>query len=233
MTINTRCANLLVVPLLVLSSLGLSACITTNATAPRIDASLLRGLPEEQMAPIDAALEASRGARRAYSNARKQTKIAGEGVGQARKELSVVTHRVRAVRVSLAAADRKEDAGRLASAQAEYVELLGVGRVARYGLALSRREHEMAALQERLCLEELRLADARVEVTRARALAGLDVAAKDAAALEDLVENAGFHEREVEVADRRLADARSRMTLARGDFEGAIDELQRAEQAAR
>jgi hypothetical protein len=213
--------------------LGLTACITNNAAPSRIDASLLRGLSAEQKEPIDALVESSRVARKSYSTARKQTKIAEDAVVLARKELSVVTSRVRAERVTLAAVTRGSDDARIPSVEAEYVGLLRIGRVARYGLALSRREHELAALQERLCLEELRLADARVEVARAMALERMNVRAKDAVPLEDIEENASFHGREVAVADRRLADARSRMTQARAEFEGAIAEMQRAEQAAR
>lgn len=230
MTKTPRSAYLWLGPLLLV---GLSACITSKAVPSRVDASLLRGLSQLQQGPIDTALKTSSAARHAYANARKQTRIAGEGVEQARKELTVVTTRIRAERVTLAAVQRKEDATRLPAVEAEYVELLGIGRIARYGLALSRREHELAALQERLCLEELRLADARVEVARAMAIAGMDVAAKNAVPLEDIRENAGFHQREVAVADRRLTDARSRMTLARANFEGAIDTLHRSGQAAR
>ncbi len=213
--------------------IGLSACITTNAVPSRVDASLLRGLSQEQKEPIDALVKSSSAARKAYSSARKQTKLAGDSVDLSRKELSVVTNRIRGERVTLAAVQRSGDTGRLPTVEAEYAELLRIGRVARYGLALSRREHEQAALQERLCLEELRLADARVEVARATAIRDLNVRAKDAVPLADILENASFHEREVAVMDRRLADARSRMTQARADYEGAIAEMQRTERVGR
>ena len=97
----------------------------------------------------------------------------------------------------------------------------------------SRREHELAALQELLCLEELRLADARVELARATAIEGIDVVAKKAVPLEDIQGDALFHEREVKVADRRLADARSRMTQARADYEGALALMQQTERIPR
>ena len=213
--------------------LGLSACIKTNAVPSRIDASLLRGLPQASRVPIDAALATSSAARRAYSRARKETKLAAKSAELARNELSVVTHRVRIKRVTLAAVQRKEDAARLPKVEAEYAELLRIGSVARYGLALSRREHELAALQELLCLEELRLADARVELARATAIEGIDVVAKKAVPLEDIQGDALFHEREVKVADRRLADARSRMTQARADYEGALALMQQTERIPR
>ena len=215
------------------NGIGLGACITSKATPSRVNASLLRSLPQVQQEPIDAAVKTLSAAKRAYSTARKQTRIAGEAVDQARRELSVVTHHIHTERVTLAAVRRREDAKRLPAVQAKYIELLGVGRTARYGLALSRREHELAALQERLSLEELRLADAQLEVARATAIEGLNVRAKDAVPLEDIRENAGFHGREVAVAYRRLTDATSRMVRARSDFESAINAQNRSEQAAR
>ncbi len=108
-----------------------------------------------------------------------------------------------------------------------------MGRIARYALAVARREHELAALGERLALEESRFADARVETVRGTALGELDLRPEQNVPLEDLREQALFHEREVEVMRRRLSDAGVRLSQARRDYDAAILESKRAASAGR
>ncbi|QDV06122.1 hypothetical protein Poly30_16270 [Planctomycetes bacterium Poly30] len=208
--------------LLCAAALLLSACSSAYKVPSRIDANLLREVPKARMQPITTALEGSAIARAAYDNARAQTRVSSDGVELALQELSVVTDRIGAARIDLASARREGAGPALDRAEAEYANLLGIGRIARLGLSLSRREHELAALRERLALEESRLADARVELARAIAVSELDVPAEQAVALEDVRDAVQFYEREVEIANRRLSDGRIRMTQARADYEAAI-----------
>jgi hypothetical protein len=113
--------------------------------------------------------------------------------------------------------------------EAEYADLLGVGKIARLGLSLSRREHELAALRERLALEESRLTDARVELARANAVSDLDHTPQQSVPVEDMRDSVRFYEREVEIGHRRLSDGRLRMTQARADYESAIADARRAD----
>lgn len=207
-----------------LGALALSACGSTHKVPSRIDVNLLREVPKARMQPITTALEGSAVARAAYGNAREQTRISSDAVGLALKELDVVTDRINASRVKLATARREGAGPALDLAEAEYLDVLGVGRIARRGLALSRREHELSALRERLALEESRLADARVELARALAVSELDAPAEQAVPVEDIRDAVQFYEREVEIANRRLSDGRIRMTQARADYESAIAE---------
>lgn len=212
-----------VLPLTV-ALLFLGACSSGHKVPSSIDGDLLSNVPKARMAPIEAALESSAVAHDAYRNSREQTRVAGEAVALALRELDVVTGRISASRVALASARLQGASSALEAAESEYADLLGVGRIARLGLSLSRREHELSALRERLALEESRLADARVELARAVAVAEMDLPAEQAVPVEDMRDAVAFYEREVAIADRRLSSGRARMTQARADYESAIAE---------
>lgn len=206
------------------AAMALSACGSPHKVPSRIDANLIREVPEARMKPITAALDGSALARKAYRNAREQTRVSSDAVGLALKEVAFVTDRIATSRIELASArrHREGEGAALDRAETAYAELLGVGRIARLGLSLSRREHELAALRERLALEESRLADSRVELARAVAVSELDVPAEQTVPVEDIRDAVRFYEHEVTIADRRLSDGRARMTQARADYEGAL-----------
>ncbi|MFT6110748.1 MAG: t-SNARE complex subunit (syntaxin) [Planctomycetota bacterium] len=209
--------------------LALGACGSQYEVPSRIDTQLLREVPKDRKKQVKTALEASTVARDSYRIAREQTRVAGDAVGLSIQELDVVTGRIWTSRVALATARRGGASPVLNQLEAEYADLLGVGKIARLGLSLSRREHELAALRERLALEESRLTDARVELARANAVSDLDLTPQQSVPVEDMRDSVRFYEREVEIGHRRLSDGRLRMTQARADYESAIADARRAD----
>lgn len=200
----------------------MAGCKPHNRVPSRMDPGLLRAIPRSETAPISEALRKSADARSAYRTARKETAAAGEAAQLAVTELNVVKRAIDERRTELGEKSAREDGSAEAVAQAAYDEAIGIARIARRGLALARREHEQCALRERLALEESRLADAEVEL--ARGLAALTVKRRGfpPVPIEDLREAVAFHSREIEIARRRLDDARVRMTDARAAYEAAI-----------
>ncbi|MEM8709737.1 MAG: hypothetical protein AAGG01_02195 [Planctomycetota bacterium] len=198
-----------------------AACRPSHRVPSRLDPGLLRAIPRAETAPISEALRKSADARSAYRSARKETAAAGDAAQLAVTELNVVKRAIDERRTELGESKDRESAARSA-AQASYDEAIGIARIARRGLALARREHEQCALRERLALEESRLADAEVEL--ARGIAALNVKRRGfpPVPIEDLREAVAFHSREIEIARRRLDDARVRMLDARAAYESAI-----------
>lgn len=204
---------------------GLSSC-SSVPTILRVDPALLADLPPEKMASIQLARSEHDVTEDSLANASKQSSIAADAVELARAELDVVAAKVDQGKVKLSTTQRQGTPAETEIAKASYTKLLGSAEVARLGLALSKREREVAKLRESVALEESRLAESRVELSKGVALEGMDMPARDAVPLKDLRAQERFNALEIEIANKRLSAARVEVQKARNAHAAAIDDLQ-------
>lgn len=206
-----------------LALLSLSCSSAPHAT--RMDSSLLSRTPKEVKAPVNIARSEVAVAQDALLNAKKQTKNAAEAAELASQELNVAMARVDQARVEAVTTERAATDEESAAAQAAYGKVLQTASIARLGLALAKREREVAQLREGLALEELGLAVANLELVTGRAINGLDLPAADAVSVEDLRSDVSFHAAEVEAMAKRLSAGRVAMEKARGAYENEIAKI--------
>ncbi len=200
----------------------LFASCSSAPHATRMNSSLLSGAPKEVKAPVNIARSEVAVAQDALANAQKQAKNAAEATGLAQQELNVAMAKVDQARVQAVIAERAATAEESQAAKAAYAKIIETAAIARLGLALSKRERDVAQLRERLAQEELGLVAANLELATGRAIDGLDLPAADAVSVEDLRSEVSFQAAEVEAMVKRLGAARVEMEKARGAYENAI-----------
>lgn len=202
--------------------LGVASCTSSGSLGTRVTSAPLAGAPPEVMAPVWSAREAVEVARETWKNARARTRSAEKGVDLARRELGVVTDEVDQARRDAAVASA-EGAAEAQLQERRYQSLLASAEIARLGLALAKREHDVSDLRELLALEEAGLAQAHLDFVTAKAVDGLDLPPKAAVPVSDLRAAARHQALEVERVNQRLSAARVVMQRAREAHETAID----------
>jgi len=207
--------------LLAPAALLLFSCSSTPS-ATRMNSSLLSGAPKEVTAPVNIARNALAVAQDTVANAVKQTENSVEAAKLAGQELNVVMAKVDQARVDVVTSERSATDEEAEAARAAYAKVIETAAIARLGLALAKRERDVAELREWLAKEELDFAGASLELATGRAIDGLDLPAANAVSIEDLRSAVSFHAAEVEAMSRRLGTARVEMEKARGAYDNAI-----------
>ena len=196
-----------------------SACGSTKML--RVDDSLLVDVPEEQLERVQEARRARDRASDAAAASQREADTAEKRVQLARAVLETNRSRLAQCELEVSVAQSEGSSSDVAEArQGLGVAAAEVG-VAEAELELRKREAEHAELVHKLSRERLGLANAEVELVKARAVQGVDRAAAVGLSEADFEKQYVEHRKDVEVAEKRCTSALERVADSRKVLESA------------
>ncbi len=201
----------------ILISTTLLAACQTNAS--RIDDALLAELQPTEMATVTQARNAQTSARDAHAKAMRDTAWAEQQVELARSSLKVSRNQVEDSKLAVSLTEKSGTGTELKAAEASYVFTLAGADELRARVALRKREHDHAKLMEKLSAEQLRLANARLELVKAEAVQTLDRVETRDISIKDCRRQVRFHETEVELASIRSKASATELQEARAEYD--------------
>ncbi len=208
-----------------------AGCASASERTQRVDDALLSEVSASQMALVQQARAARDEAVDGLAKAARDAKWAVDQAELAQVELRTTTQQLEEAKLAAVLAERNGKTMELQDAKRRQERMVAMADASREKLALRKRESEYMRLTEKVALEHRRLADAEVELAKARAVQDLDRVAAQKVPVREFEKQVNFHKTEVKLAEVRAIAAQERVQEAKVKYEAAESKAARSSDA--